>query len=517
MSASTLLRVCGLPLLIVLVSVLLSSPISAQPPVTNVYTTFSSAPQVLYTWDTNAASIQNAPTGSGSFQRQGGNAGHYGVAYFRGGAVAPTYQTGTSLINLTVNAGDYLNLGVYPDSQGRLFPSTIGGSMSFEFWAKFAEFRPWSRLMDFGSCGGCDNLVMAQNGKDGDNNSPHFSFHSVNGGTPTAPNTVAGPGNVTDADYGVNGPLRQDEWMHIVCIAAQRFANDSTSYLAADFSCYFNGQPGNVNSFNYANPPYYTGYTMPGSLPNTVVRNSLLLGESNYNGGNYNFNGWMDMFAFYNYPLPVEAIAAHSVVQRPPIFEFVAASDPHTISGVDTAATGYSWMAQDPTEAASTFHKGVVQLSSVSSQWLNLATTSGANSIGQSFSKVIGDAQSYPYFGQQNGGNAVNSSGYTFEVTIKFSAPAGASSSKVFELGNGANVQDVSLSLVTTSSTAGQVTFNVYRSDMVGHQRAHGCVRCSVRCVVPHRRRPRPRWRRPRHRHSLRQRRRSDGRHHPLP
>ena len=113
----------------------------------------------------------------------------------------------------------------------------------------------------------CDNVVMSQNGHAGDNDSPNFAFHSANGGTPTTPMTTAGAGLVTDADYQNGGPLPQNEWMHIACVVAQHGANDSTSSLAAGFSCYFNGRPTPVMSFNYAVPPFFaTTCTTPGGL-----------------------------------------------------------------------------------------------------------------------------------------------------------------------------------------------------------------------------------------------------------
>ena len=423
------------------------------------YTTYSSAPLNIYNWDTGASSIQNAPAGSGSFLRQQGHSGHYGLAYFRGGVASTSYLPGTATLNTSVYTGDFLNLTVYPDSNGQTPTSTWGGSVSFEVWAEFSSFRLWSRIFDWGSCGGCDNVLMSQNGRGGDNNSPSFSFHSANGGTTLAPQTTAGIGNVTDCDYATNGPLHQSEWMHIVCVIAQRNASDSTSVTAADFSCMFNGAPSPVTSFNYATPPLATLYTTPGALPNRVLRSSFLLGQSLYNG-NANFNGWIDSFQWYNFALSPEAIAAHSVLQRPPMFEFVAATDPHTIPGVDTAGT-YQWMAQDPTDASTTMHKGVVKLTSTSSQWINLAASTGAATIGTSLTTTFGDSLSYPYFGPNN----FNSSGYTFEISIKFNPPSGASSSKIFEIGNGASTQEVILSLTTTSATAGSVSFNVYRSD----------------------------------------------------
>ena len=170
------------------------------------YSSYSSAPLNIWNWDTPASGPNNAPAGSGSFLRQGGHSGHYGLAFFRGGVVGTSYLPGTATLNMSVFSGDYLNLTSFPDSTGQLASTTWGGSVSFEVWVEFGSFRSWSRIFDWGSCGGCDNVLMTQNGRGGDNNSPSFSFHAANGGTTLAPQLVAGAGNVTDADYITNGP-----------------------------------------------------------------------------------------------------------------------------------------------------------------------------------------------------------------------------------------------------------------------------------------------------------------------
>ena len=96
-----------------------------------------------------------------------------------------------------------------------------------------------------------------------------------------------------------------------------------------------------------------------------------------------------------------------------------------------------------------------MQLSAASQQWVNLASSTGVASFGTNFTTVIGDGL---YYGLRVGtSNAQNAAGYSFEVVVKATT---ATTSKVFEIGNGMQTQEIVLSM-----NSGAFTFNVYRSD----------------------------------------------------
>ena len=414
-----------------------------------------------------------------------GHAGHSGLAYFAGGPIAPAVIAGTATVDPSVNSGAFLNLAVYPDANNRTVTQPVGGPLSFEFWAEFESFREWSRLLDWGSCGGCDNVVIAQNGRGGDNNSPSFSFHLVNGGTTTAPVTTAAPGQVTDCDFSTNGPLHQNEWMHIVCTVSQRNANDSTSLTAADLACYFNGAAALVTSFNYALAPPSTSYTSAGALPNAVTRSNLFLGQSNYGGAsNMNFNGWLDMLLVVQLRADrrgrgralAGAAAAHVRVcgsEQPA---------PHRHCrrcqlGLHVVGDGHQRQRRRA-DAAHRRHPAHGVVSPSGSTWrrrrarpLWARASPPSSAMGCRTTCRAAPTATAP--------------GTPSSCGSSWQRPAGASASKILEIGNGAQSQEVVLSLVTTSGTAGSVTFNVYRSDMAAMAAYTVVPTVTFRRVVP--------------------------------
>ena len=270
---------------------------------------YSSAPQNQWTFDapSSASNLLN-----GSFVYEAGRGSHFGLAYFRGSGTP--VNTTNNVVNFGVNSGDYLNLVNYPDAKGKSLPLVWGGGpATFEVWAEWEEYQVWSRLLDWGGCAGCDNLVLTQNGQPGAD-STILSFHSTNGGTPTAPFTTAGPGQVTDCD--VLNALTLNSWLHVVCTIRPRDPNELASVQAADYACWINGVPQVVYSYNYANPALWTTYTTPGAMPNAVARQFGLLGQSNFNG-NYNFNGAVDAVYWYNAGMTTEAVQWHFTAPSP--------------------------------------------------------------------------------------------------------------------------------------------------------------------------------------------------------
>ena len=412
----------------------------------------SSQPQNQWTFD-SASTAAAIP--QGSFIYEAGRGSHYGLAFFRG-STSPTVLT-NNVLNISASPGDYVNLVTYPDAMGNTLPTVIGGGpASFEVWAEWSEWDAWSRLIDWGACGGCDNIAISQNGNTAD--SPILSFHSANGGSPSTPMTTAGPGQVTDCDMNngglANGPLTLNTWLHIVCVYIARDPFELASTLAADLSCWVNGVPQLVYSTNYANPPLATNYSTPGAMPNAVARPLGLLGQSNY-GGNYAFNGWIDSVYWYNFAMATEEVLWHYTAPRPAaVMEVTAARDPRLTTGTTRTAT-YSWLALDVNDspAVQAVHTGLISLSN--GQYVDLTVGSGPASLGQALPSIFGDGKSFA-------GLILNTTapGLSFEVIIKFPSLPTAST-KVFELGNGYQSNEVVLNYVASSQS---LTFNSYRT-----------------------------------------------------
>ena len=153
-----------------------------------------------------------------------------------------------------------------------------------------------------------------------------------------------------------------------------------------------------------------------------------------------------------------EAAQWHYVAPRPAfILEVTAGQDPRLLVGINTTAT-YGWLASDPsdTPALQQLHTGLISLTGSQSQYVNLMLGSGASSIGQSLATTTLGSTATPYV------LGVATGGLSFEVSIKFPALPGVSS-KVFEVGNGQQSNEVVMSYVSGSNA---ITFNSYRTGL---------------------------------------------------
>ena len=141
--------------------------------------------------------------------------------------------------------------------------------------------------MDWANCGGCDNILMANNGQAQD----VFSFREDVGSNSATSISY-------NYDVATNQPVREGLWSHIVCVFAQVNLTNNANML-----CYLNGQlmqPAVLAPLPLSNPRQYA-----------------YLGRSNW--PDPSFAGWIDSFYFYpNYAIPAEAAAAHSLFRVRP-------------------------------------------------------------------------------------------------------------------------------------------------------------------------------------------------------
>ena len=309
---------------------------------------------------------------------------HQGIAVFDG--------TPQSYVNLNLASG--------PNSCGQVIPiigtagSGVAGStqgLSFE-----TVFKYWntaspqsSKLWDLGQ-GGTETIDLSATYTS--SGAPQLQFEQQNN---VAPGLEA---SSYKADY--YSPLAVNVWYHVVWVLSQpNFSNYS-----AVWQVYVNGQL--VLSDPFA------------LFPLPVYRPLSYLAGSDY----YNANAiyMLDAFRVYDYALQQPTItslanlyyvapqagdtAVQGVLagQRAPWLSLNFSSAP-------AAGTAWTWAGSDPTDSSSNqaLHQGVAVLNGSQSSWINLNSSTGAQSAGVALPGVYGGA-------------GYNGSGWSIELVVKF-------------------------------------------------------------------------------------------------
>ena len=212
--------------------------------------------------------------------------------------------------------------------------------------------------------------------------------------------------------------------------------------LLANLACYVNG--------------VQQGSAVSGILPDYVARSQALFGQpptqlvngtaTTLTPAVAQYNGYVDMIAIYNTSLPLEAVQAHSLLVRPPVFEVYFPVNPQVITGVVPGS--YTWLNVDPADgvAVQALHSGLVSLDGTASQYIDLTTYSGPRSVGTTL-PTIGGPGSGALSTTFNG----LSTGFTVELAVK--VESGCNSSRVWSTGSGPGLNEVYLAYDATSSS----------------------------------------------------------------
>jgi hypothetical protein len=295
---------------------------------------FNSAPSYYLTFD----SASQTP---GSYEWQPGRLPRQGVAYFNG---------------LT----NFINLTTTNDIYNRPWPTSFGGSCSFEVWVAYDTFRSWSHFLDIGNGQENDIIVLGNTGTT--SNIRFETWYTDSAGARHA------------AGFDRVGMLARNNFVHVTGAINKRPNGVEGSADGADMILYIDG-------LNVGNRTTY--------LPPIMTRFNSLLGASNWVADQL-FNGWIDSFAFYNYGLSGQAVLAHAVVSKVPTYEIAFGEDPRQIAG--PTAT-YTYVENDPDDSffnITVYHQGVIFISSAQQQYVDLMTDSGSSTIGTRLSSIGG-------------------------------------------------------------------------------------------------------------------------------
>ena len=373
-----------------LLSVFLSSLLLllTQPtPLTAQTQTYSSHPVISHTFDVEVQT-NTLPLNTSSFTWSRGLQPHEGMVQFNG-------------------FSDYIDLYQLMDDYGHTMPTMMSRSMSFEFWVKWKDLNQWSRILDCGNGPFADNIIVSNVEARRDLRAAFY--YDAQG---TGLNSIA---------YNA---ITVNNWQHIVVTVRAKRRGDYDSPDSAEINIYVDGALYSNNSNTW--------------LPRQVVRRNCFIGLSEWylagqSTGDGFFSGWLDDFFYYDYPLSAEAVLAHYVLPRPPVYELTFSSDPRLVQGQAYNYT-YSWTDRDPRDTSDImkFHDGFLNLTG--NQYIDLQNRYGNSSVGVAPPPIIGG---------MSGGNGTLDEGWSFEILFK--PQTHERFAKLFDFGNGEWVDNIGL------------------------------------------------------------------------
>ena len=316
------------------------------------------------------------PLAQYTFDRPHDDGSDNGLSYFQWLAydTADAAHTGVARFN---GVDQWVDLMTFLDDTGSPFPSLIGNSsMSFEAWVKYEQLHDWSRVFDFGTGFGDDkdNILLASYKTEARVSTAYF------------PADATGYTELFSADT-VNNTWQPGKWQHVVVTIEDRMKLDARNVVngprGADAALWTVYLQGNVVIQS-------TGY-----MPRAVGRPAAFLAKSQHTRDQL-FEGMIDSFYYYNYPLSQEQINAHILLPRPPVFDLSFSSDPRLLLPNAPSTYNYSWQDFDPNDSfsnSSRFHSGHLVLSAARGNYVNLSTPVGSHTLGVVLPRIGGRQQ----------------------------------------------------------------------------------------------------------------------------
>ena len=376
MRASSALSLCTV-LLLSLSSLLLTS---AQ------FERYTSGPIISHTFDTRPDFTVGGRT---NFEWSLGRPPHSGLARF-------------------VNASR-IDLLTYQDDNGKIMPRYLSPTLTLEFWAMYQTLGFWSRLLDCGNVAANgvaqDNIFISNMANDNGlpSNDLHAAFHIGNRSeSTTAP-----------------GAIFPNSYQHIVATITRDTRYNITAHIELYVDGVLRARQDNAQVLN-----------------SNVERRDCWLGRSNWEW-DADFRGYIDDFFYYDYPLSSEAVLAHFVLNRPPVYEQTFSTDPRLVLGYGAVGPNsrqasfftYNWTNVDERDSSNItkYHDGHLVLAGDS--YIDLA----AGNDGSDSSSI--GAAPIPVIGGVSGGDGTVAGGWSFEILFK--ADTVETWAKVFDCGNG--------------------------------------------------------------------------------
>ena len=354
------------------------------PAVLSQYHVYTAGPILWHTFDAQPRSthIGNLT----DFVWTAGRNPHYGNAFFNGNS-------------------SRIDLMTFQDDQSRVAPRRLPQTLSLEFWASWSQLTYWSRLLDCGQGRDLDNIYVAN--------------------VETSSTLIANFwNNATSQDVTGYQQVHPNSWQHIVSTITKQSWNWWNESATIDL--YVDG--------------VRVGHNPNAMLPRDVERRWCWLGKSNWDWDR-DFVGWIDDFFLYDYPLSPEAVLAHLVLPRPPVYELTFSTDPRRIFfGRPNNFFTYQWTNVDERDSSNitAYHDGHLRL--IGDSYIDLAAAA------QEFDPSSIGAAPLPVIGGPSGGDGTVPNGWSIEVLFK--ADTVERFAKVFDFGNGIERDNILLGYV---------------------------------------------------------------------
>ena len=350
------------------------------------YERYTSGPIISHTFDTRPDFTVGGRT---NFEWSPGRPPHSGLARF-------VNQSRIDLLS-------------YQDDNGKIMPRYLAPTLTLEFWAMFQALGFWSRLIDCGNVAANgvaqDNVFMSNMANDGGvpSNDLHAAFHIGNRSESTTATQAIHP----------------NSYQHFVATLTRDMRNSTRAHIELYVDGILRARQDNAQVLN-----------------SNVERKDCWLARSNWEW-DADFRGYIDDFFYYDYPLSSEAVLAHFVLNRPPVYEQTFSTDPRLVLGYGAPGQNgrqasfftYNWTNVDERDNSTItqYHDGHLVLAGDS--YVDLAAPndgSDPSSVGSAPIPVIGGV---------SGGDGTLPGGWSFEILFK--ADTTEQWAKVFDCGNG--------------------------------------------------------------------------------
>lgn len=144
--------------------------------------------------------------------------------------------------------------------------------------------------------------------------------------------------------------------------------------------------------------------------------------------------------------------AVASLVPYPPVYNLDFAANTVPVNN-------YNWQqyADGDNAAIGRYHSGIVHLNSSASSYIDFSATSGPNSVGVPFPASIGGDGRFP--------SSPTQQGWSFEVVFKLTNTNNQNWAKMFEIGNGAGLENIAVTWDGNVGNSGRVGLQLYTNN----------------------------------------------------
>lgn len=296
----------------------------------------------------------------------------------------------------------------------------------------------WSKLIDFGTGGYLDTFAVSWNGND-------YGALEIQNYNNIRSDSVS----LAELEF-LHTPIL-NTWTAVTIVMQ---LTNGQSYSAV-WSVYINGQ-------------LVANKTAGANVPLPVYRPISYIGQSDWQDASV--MAIFDTVRVYDYAMDQATVnnlaglfnlstaalygdaAVASIVPSPPVYNLDFATNAMPVNN-------YNWQqySQGDSAAIGRYHTGVVYLNQSASSYIDFTATSGPNSAGVAFPASIGGDGQFPADAARQG--------WSFEVVFKLNNTQNQNWAKMFELGNGAGLDNIAVTWDGNVGNSGRLGLQIYTAN----------------------------------------------------